>query len=56
MPNMGQCFWSSENFKEHEMTKATTSPQEEKKKEKPTHFSQCLVAQKNESLMIKKVW
>ena len=31
--NAGQCFWSSENFKEHEMTKATTSPHDEKKGE-----------------------
>ena len=56
MPNVGQCFWSSENFKEHETTKATTSPHEEKKGEKPTRFSQHLVAQRNESLTIKKVW
>ena len=27
-----------------------------KKKDKPTRFSQHLVAKKNESLMIKKVW
>ena len=55
MPNAHQCFWSSEKFKEHEMTKATTSPMK-KKKDKPTRFSQHLVAKKNESLTIKKVW
>ena len=31
-------------------------PPMKKKKEKPTHFSQRLVAQRNESLTIKKVW
>ena len=31
-------------------------PPMKKKKEKPTRFSQHLVAQKNESLTIKKVW
>ena len=31
-------------------------PPMKKKKEKPTRFSQHLVAQRNESLMIKKVW
>ena len=54
MPNVGQCFWSSENCKEHEMTKATTYPMK-KKKDKPTRFSQRLVAKKNESVTLKKV-
>ena len=31
-------------------------PPMKKKKEKPTRFSQRLVAQRNESLRIKKVW
>ena len=31
-------------------------PPMKKKKEKATHFSQHLVAQRNESLTIKKVW
>ena len=31
-------------------------PPMKKKKEKPTHFSQCVVAQRNESITIKKVW
>ena len=31
-------------------------PPMKKKKEKPTHFSQRLVAQRNETLTIKKVW
>ena len=31
-------------------------PPMKKKKKKPTHFSQRLVAQRNESLTIKKVW
>ena len=31
-------------------------PPMKKKKEKPTRFSQRLVAQRNESLTIKKVW
>ena len=55
MPNAGQCFWSSEHCKEHETTKATTTPHEEKK-DKPTCFSQHLVAKKNESVTLKKVW